>query len=195
MRRRVACILATLALSLTSCESGADRGVTPPTVQPVPSPTPATSGCAHGIGTRLRDLEVRPVLGVVALPTSPDWAALTTARLWDPNRPRLFAKSALVVRAGASFRLEAAPGTPKSLGFSRAPVEANGDASASRSITVKSCPSTPKFHWLAYIGGYYIDRASCVSLMVETGSGTRRVNIGLGAPCPGQPDPPGTSQR
>lgn len=125
-----------------------------------------TLQCGSGMGTDLRGLDVRPVLRVVALPTSPNSAALGTARLEDTALPRLFAKSALVVRNGSSFTLRASPGTPRALGFSWNPHP--GDPSPTRSLVVKSCHGPSASKWLAFIGGYYIDRTSCVVLIVTT---------------------------
>jgi hypothetical protein len=194
MGRGAAFILAAAAIGLAGCTSGSNHGVPAPTAQPEPSPRSVSLACVNGMGTHLRALDVQPVLGVVALPISPESAALGTARLRDSALPRLFAKSALLVRSGSSFRLQASPGSPGSLGFSWNPHE-TGEPSPTRSLVVKHCRASSTSRWLAFIGGYYIDRASCVSLTVSTSTGTRRVKIGVGAPCRGQKPPVGPSQR
>jgi hypothetical protein len=162
-------------------------------MRPEPPPSTDTLACANGMGTKLRGLDLQPVLGVVALPASPTAKALGTGRLEDPRLPRLFAKSALLVRAGASFELLAAPASPKSLAFSWSPHP--GSPSPTRSLMIRTCRSTSNSAWVAFVGGYYIDRESCVSLIVRTSTDQRRVRIGLGAPCVGQQPPVGPSQR
>lgn len=192
MRRWAAFTLVAAAIGLTGCTSGSDHGLPAPTGQPEPSPGSVSLACVNGLGTSLRALGIQPVLGVVALPISPTSAALGTGRLGDSALPRLFAKSALVVRSGSSFRLQAAPGSPSSLSFSWNPHEA--EPSPTRSLVVHDCRSSSTSRWVAFIGGFYIDRASCVSLIVSTSTSMRRVKVGVGAPCHGQKPPVGPSQ-
>jgi hypothetical protein len=194
MRRGAAFILAAAAIGLSGCTSATDHAVPAPTAQPAPSPGPVSLSCVNGMGANLRALGMQPVLGVVALPISPQSAALGTGRLGDSALPRLFAKSALVVRSGSSFRLQASPDSPSGLAFSWNPHE-TGEPSPTRSLVVSHCRASSSSRWLAFIGGYYIDRASCVSLTVSTSTGTRRVKLGVGAPCRGQRPPVGPSQR
>jgi hypothetical protein len=191
--RWAACILSSACLSVAGCTADSGHSVPAPTTHPQPSPASDALRCANGMGTKLRDFDLQPVLGVVALPVSPTTAALGTGRLGDPDLPRLFAKSALLVRAGATFELSSAHGSAKSLAFSWNPHE--GSPAPTRSLVVRRCRSTANSAWLAFIGGYYIDRASCVSLIVRTSTAHRRVRIGLGAPCVGQQPPVGPSQR
>jgi hypothetical protein len=178
-----ACIL------LSGCSSDQGQSVPAATTQPDSAASFVTLQCVNGMSTHLGGLDVRPVLGVVALPASPSARALATGRLGGPGQPRLFAKSALVVRKGSSFSLRAA--TPKTLGFSWNPHE--GDSSPTRSLLVKGCKGSSTSGWLAFVGGYYVDRPSCVALVVKTASGTRRVKVGVGTPCAGQRPPLGPS--
>jgi hypothetical protein len=193
MIRRVACVLSAACLSVAGCTADSGHPIPAPTTRPEPPAVADTLTCANGMGTKLRGLHLQPVLGVVALPAEPTAAALGTARLKDPGLPRLFAKSALLVRAGATFELSTAHGSPKSLAFSWHPHQ--GSPAPTRSLVVRGCRSTSNSTWLAFIGGYYIDHSSCVALIVRTSTAQRRVRIGLGAPCAGQQPPVGPSQR
>jgi hypothetical protein len=193
MIRWAACVLSAACLSVAGCTPDSGHPVPAPTTQPEPPPVSDTLTCATGMGTKLRGLNLQPVRGVVALPASPSAAALGTGRLGDPGLPRLFAKSALLVRADATFELSVAHGSARSLAFSWNPHQ--GTRSPTRSLVVRRCRSTSNSAWLAFVGGYYIDRASCVTLIVRTSTAQRRVQIGLGAPCAGQQKPVGPSQR
>lgn len=44
--------------------------------------------------------------------------------------------------------------------------------------------------WLAYAGGYETAKAGCLTVEVRAGAERQRVQIGVGAPCPGQKPPP-----
>lgn len=193
MMRWAAVVLSAACLSMVGCTAHSRQPIPAPTSQPVPVPVSEPLACVNGISTKLTGQHLRPLLGVVALPTSPTAPALGTARLGVPGVPRLFAKSGLLVRAGASFELSSAPGSPKSLSFSWNPHQ--DTPSPTRSLVVRRCRSTATSKWLAFIGGYYIDQAACVSLIVRTSTAQRRVRIGLGAPCAGQHPPIDGSQR
>jgi hypothetical protein len=193
MMRLAALVLAAASIPLAGCSSEHGNPLPSPTTRPDSAASSVTLQCLNGIGTHLRGLDVRPVLGVVALPTSPNSAALGTGRLGDPGLPRLFAKSPLVVRSGSSFTLTAAPASSRGLGFFWNPHP--GDYSPTRSLVVKSCRAASASKWLAFVGGYYLNRASCVDLTVTTAAGTRRVKVGVGEPCAGQRPPVGPSQK
>jgi hypothetical protein len=185
-------VLATACFILASCTTDSGGGRAPLTAHES-SRGPVALDCASGAGTDLPANDLQAVLGVVALPASPKAAALGTGRLGEGGLPRLFAKSALVVRAGASFELLAAQASPGSLAFSWNPHP--GTPTTTRSLVVRRCRSTSSSQWLAFIGGYYINRASCAAVIVKTTTAERRVRIGLGAPCAGQQQPVGPSQR
>lgn len=189
--RRAACALGAACFSLAGCTGGSSHLAPAPTTDG-PSPSSAVLDCVNGMGTTLRGRDVQPVLGVVALPASPAAAALGTGRLEEPGLPRLFAKSALLIRAGSSFVLRVSPASPSSFGFSWSPHQQN--ESPTRTLVVRRCRSSATSTWLAFIGGYYVDQASCVTLIVTTKTGARRVSIGVGTPCVGQRPPLGPPQ-
>jgi hypothetical protein len=193
MVRPTACVLTAACFMLAGCTADSGHPVLLPTRTPGPSTLSVTLDCANGIGTDLRAKDLQVVLGVVALPASPKAAALGTGRLGVPGQQRLFAKSALVVRAGASFELLSAQTSPRSLAFSWNPH--SDTPRPTRALVVGRCRSTSNTRWLAFIGGYYIDRASCATVIVKTTTGQRRVSIGVGAPCVGQQPPEDPSQQ
>jgi hypothetical protein len=132
---------------------------------------------------------LRVVLGVVALPASPGYPALGTSLSGDSNRAlRLFAKTGLVIRPGATFELIVpAPFANRlSIGWGK-------PGTPSHRVIVNNC-SGPGGGWLAYAGGYWIDQPACVPIIVRTGSKQTEVHIGVGTPCPGQRPPQGPSQ-
>jgi len=182
-------VLTAACFSLASCTTDSGGG-SPPLPTPEPSSESVILDCANGLGTGLRTDELQVVLGVVALPASPRAAALQTARSGDGGQPRLFAKSALVIRAGASFELLAVQAPPRGPTFSWSP----GISAPTRRLVVSECRSTENSRWLAFIGGYYVNRTSCATVIVRTATRQQRVRIGLGASCPGQRPPQGPSQ-
>jgi hypothetical protein len=191
--RRIAGVLTAACFILASCTADSGGGSAPLLAPESSSASVTTLDCANGVSTDLRARDLQVVLGVVALPASPTAAALQTGRLGESGQPRLFAKSALVVRAGDSFELLAAQAPPRSLAFSWSPHTET--PTPTRSLVVSGCRSTYNSKWLAFVGGYHVNRASCATLIVRTATSQRRVRIGLGAPCPGQRPPQGPSER
>ena len=57
-------------------------------------------------------------------------------------------------------------------------------------IHIPACTATgAQTAWFLYRGGYDVVKPDCVSVIVTVNSQRQRVNIGLGAPCPGQAPP------
>jgi hypothetical protein len=135
------------------------------------------------------------VLGVVALPTSPNYPALQTIRTGESNHPRrLFAKTGLIIKARTSFEIIvpppiAAPAAHLGIGWDGTP------SAPSQRIVVSNCPQPGRSDWLAYPGGYWLDHPTCAPLIVKTDGKEQQVHIGLGTPCPGQQPPQGPSEQ
>jgi hypothetical protein len=197
---------AVIALLLAACTSGAGRpgsGKTGPAATPVPaparpdglsasSPAPAAESaldCGSFVGNSARVAPLRVVLGVVALPASPGYQALQTSLSGDGNGPlRLFAKTGLLIRPGATFEL-IVPG-----GFtSRLSIGWGAPGTPSHRVLVGNCASAGG-GWLAYAGGYWIDHPACVPIIVRAGGEQQEVHIGIGTACPGQRPPQEPSQ-
>ena len=149
--------------------------------------------CSEFIGTQAPERDMRVILGVVALPTSPHLReALQTARsgLREPAA-RLFAKWGLVIRAGARLRLIVPDRLRNqfSIGWGNA-----GEGHRGTTIMVDHCTGPPGATWLAYAGGYYVRDPLCAPLIVAAHRQQRRVRIGIGKACPGQRPPPEPTQ-
>lgn len=149
--------------------------------------------CREFIATQPPAHNMRVILGVVALPTSPPLRrALQTARsdLHDPAA-RLFAKWGLDVRAGARLRL-IVPNrlrTRFSIGWGNA-----GEGHRGSTIVVDACSGPPGAKWLVYAGGFYVRDTFCAPVTVAAHQQRRRVPIGVGKACPGQRPPPQPTQ-
>ena len=139
--------------------------------------------CREFIATQPPAHNMRVLLGVVALPTSPPLRrALQTARsdLHDPAA-RLFAKSGLDIRAGARLRLIVPDWlrTRFSIGWGNA-----GEGHRGTTIVVDACTGPPGAKWLVYAGGYYVRDPFCVPPTVAAEQQRRRVRIGVGKGVP-----------
>jgi hypothetical protein len=145
-----------------------------------------TLACAASIDGSPPPAGFEVVLGVVALPTSSAGRALQASDTGDASVPALFAKTGLLVRAGHAFDLAvpARPGNGLAIGWG------NRAFRPSERFAVPECADRYGTGWLAYPGGYWTDRPVCLPLTVRAGGREQVVDIGVGAPCPGQ-QPPG----
>jgi hypothetical protein len=145
--------------------------------------------CGTYIGSQAPPASFQVVLGVVALPASPRYAALQTSLSGSGNGAlRLFAKTGLIIKPGTTFELIVPARFTARLGIGW-----GSPGTPSHRVVVSDCPSAGT-GWLGYAGGYWIDHPACVPIIVRTGGKQQRVNIGLGKACPGQRPPQGPSQ-
>jgi hypothetical protein len=161
-----------------------------------PAQTPDTKRlvCAESIDLARPGADgLQVVLGVVALPTSPQHGALQTARTGMHGRLRLFAKTGLIIKPRTRFELVVPAGLRRRMALSWGNA---GEGAPKGRLTVEDCGrgETTGSRWLVYAGGYYVAHPACVSLLVVAGGQRRRVRIGLGAPCRGQAPPPQPTQ-
>jgi len=161
------------------------------------SSTPSDGGGTlldcNPIGDALPPSDRLVVFGSVALPNPALVAALGTARDPGPTSAvtTFFAKDGLGVTAGTRWRIIVAPesaghlrigwGSPAVPGMSVGPTS--------------TCHVQTSTGWLWYPGGYWTDHPACYAVIVETGTRRQRVNVGVGAPCPGQRSPQGLSDH
>jgi len=127
------------------------------------------------------------LFNLVALPTS---KALQANRSGDlESAGHLFAKAGLYIASGASFSLI----VPADW-VGRLTIGWGSPGQRTTHLYVRDCTASgSQKHWLAFAGGFWIGRPACVPLLVKTASQEQTVQIGLGAPCPGQaPPPPGS---
>jgi hypothetical protein len=197
-----ACMSSTTGLSTGKTSSTTVPGPTstrsdaPSTTQPngpsTSSATPAAESvldCGNYIDGHAPPASFQVVLGVVALPASPRYAALQTSLSGAGNGAlRLFAKTGLVIRPGIEFELI----VPARF-TSRLSIGWGSPGTPSHRVVVNNCPNAGS-EWLAYAGGYWIDHPACVPVIVKVGSKQQQVHIGVGGACPGQRPPQGPSQ-
>jgi hypothetical protein len=182
-------IAAVIAMLLAGCTSGTVRSSTG-------KPSPTTRSTAGSVlDCRLASgvdgvAPLPVVLGVVALPISPRYAALGTALSGDGNGPlRLFAKTGLFFRPGAKFELI----VPARFA-SRLRIGWGAPGTPSQIVEVSNCANPGGGGWLAIPGGYWIDHPACVPIIVRAGGQQQQVHVGVGKACPGQRPPPEPSQ-
>jgi hypothetical protein len=122
--------------------------------------------------------------GALALPTS---SAAPQALQTRPSSERLglFAKTGLLIHAGAAFTITPAPGWRDQAG---AWWGNTGERSVEPSFHGGPCEGTG---WLAFPGGFYVAEPGCVPFDVAVAGTTTRVEIGIGAACHGQQPPDG----
>lgn len=198
--------LAVAIAVLSACTHGASHDAVSGTSSPsasAPTPTRSTNPtmsipsaaesplrCGNYIGREAPTAPWQVVLGVVALPTSPGYPALQTSLTGDTGSGRLFAKTGLLVKPGTTFEIvvPAEFADRFGIGWGGAP------SAPTTRLTVAACPNPGGTGWLAYAGGYWIDRPACVPLIVKAGGEEQRVHIGLGTACPGQSPPQGLTE-
>lgn len=144
----------------------------------------ATLNCDDYIGTDPPSNDLQVVLGVVALPTKPAGLPLQPASTGSSAlSPRLFAKSGLLIKAGTDFDIVVPNRVENRLQIGW------GTARPSHAVAVRNCADVGNTGWLAFAGGYWLDRPACVTLDVRVERERRSVNIGLGTPCPDPEQP------
>src|SRR5262245_588811 len=183
-------------LAFGGCTSSS--GSTQPEVRSDGSPSQTVSAasgdsarlqCGEYIGAHPPVRGLKVVLGVVALPTSGSGPALGTALTKDSAFPRLFAKTGLLIKEGASFRIIIPAGSGDRIGIGW-----GSPATPSRTVVVRHCRAVGlPSRWMAYAGGYWLDHPACVTMQIRTGGRQKVVHIGVGTPCPGQRPPPNPS--
>jgi len=188
VRRAPALLWLLLLAGCTSPSVGTTAGARSSPASPTePVPASASLACEHSIDGGAPPPGFQVILGVVALPTSAAGPALQAGPGGNgPGFPALFAKTGLVVRAGAQVELETPeqPGNRTALGWGSWTQDA-----PTRRFVVPGCPDDRGTGWLVYAGGYYANRPLCLPLTVRVGGQEQQVRIGVGAACPGQAPP------
>ncbi|MEU0938817.1 hypothetical protein [Embleya sp. NPDC005971] len=185
-RLPVAALTCCLLLATTACGADdggdrpdrAERTVEPTEVADLHAEPALTLDCLHVIDERPAPTGALTVfLGDVALETG---RRLQPAEVDGSEPPHpLFAKSGLMVRAGARVDIEVlpAPGNGASI------VWGNGRPAAG-SVRVPGCPArSAEQPWLAFAGGYHVDRPGCVTLIVRSHGLRTKVHVPVGADC------------
>ncbi|MEO1056028.1 MAG: hypothetical protein AAFY28_03860 [Actinomycetota bacterium] len=141
--------------------------------------------CA-GIPTDGPPAEFEIVADAVALPASPNHAALQTSGRESADGDRyFFAKTGLVWNTAASFELV----VPEEFRPTMA-IGWGGPAPHAHRVVVQ-CAGPDE--WVAMPGGYWVTEPICADVIVGTADVQVTVQIGLGTPCPLQAPPQGPS--
>ncbi len=186
----VAAVLTVVLVSGTHARHPAPAGKGPSA-----SPVPATGlgrgqwglPCSDFVGDMPPTHAVRVVLGSVGLPGRPvESRALQTSRAGA----RLFAKSGLWVRSGARFELTV---TTALRGRVTMTWGNAGEGNHGTTLIDRGCRPN-RSPWVNFVGGYWVRRPLCATLIVTSDRRRRRVRVGIGKACPGQRPPPSPSQ-
>jgi hypothetical protein len=122
----------------------------------------------------------------VALPTSSSaTTALQTSVHDGAEGLRLFAKAGLLVKTGAEATLVVPEAWRDRLAIGWGNTSGGHPAAV---LEVGPCEGPGE--WLVYPGGFFVEDASCVPLLISDGGSEHRVHVGVGAPCQGQEPPP-----
>jgi hypothetical protein len=189
--RAVICIAVVVAICPEVACTGKPTAATPSGGSPsaASSPTALPSGsisldCSGPIG--VMSSPTRPysdILGAVGLDTTSTLQAGRTGGTDGPADPhRLFAKIGLLVHAGRDANLSVPPGWATRVSIAWG----NHAAEWTTSLHIPACPPPPSGsgQWLAYPGGFSLDKAACVPLDVRAGSRTTTVHVSVGTHCP-----------
>jgi hypothetical protein len=138
--------------------------------------------CADFVGTAAPDHGMQVIDGVIGLPST-RVPALQASLTGDSGATRLFSKNGLLVRAGADITLTVADPDHQSIAWGK-------PGTTTKRLVIRGCHTPAGDRWIAFAGGYFVDRPGCISVIVAHGAFTKAVKIGAGAPCSGQ-QPPG----
>ena len=146
------------------------------------TPAPSSSGsfdCADHIQSQGVPRSYHAVLGAVALPVWPAGGIQHTARDSSNGAPRLFAKSGLLVHTGVASTIttQAPPSGRALIGWR------NSAVTPTQRVEIPACPAGGGATWLAFPGGFWVDRPACVRLTVRTATGTASERVAVGTPC------------
>ncbi|WP_156313055.1 hypothetical protein [Micromonospora sp. HK10] len=178
-------------MTLAACTptGSADHGQAPTSARADPRTSlPADGSSAEPCSTSVEALREPPagyrLVGEdVAVP---DRAVLEAQESGEADpAARLFAKWGLVVRGGAVIDLRVAPGWADRARIGWGTVTVPGPAARVRACS----PVDPQSAWLAFAGGTWVSRATCLPLIVESRGRTAQVRLGIGVSCGGT-DPP-----
>ena len=178
--RRLLAALGTLGVVVLA---GCTHGQSPQTQKPAPSrqPTSVTQfDCADHIPGQAPPRSYRVILGAVALPVWPAGGVQQTATDGANDAPRLFAKSGLMVRVGvaSTITVQAPAHRVARIGWR------NSSVTPTRSVQIPACTSEGSARWLAFPGGFWVDRPTCVRVTVRTATAAATERVAVGARCP-----------
>jgi hypothetical protein len=184
MRTAVLAVMAAILLA-TACSDGGKATASGPPVPTAASLVPGAEAlvCRAPIDSLAAPpAEFETVAGVVALETARTLPSEPSGEL-DPARA-LFAKTGLLIRAGAQFELIVPDEWVGRLGLRWGNV---GGEPITEHLQITGCRTGSGADWLVYPGGFYVAAPACVPVIVKSGTGSRTVAVSVGAPCPSVP--------
>jgi hypothetical protein len=127
------------------------------------------------------------VLDAVALPDPTRTAALGISRQPNPVEPQqtFFAKTGLGIRVGADWSLTVPAEAVDHLRIGWGSPGTPGTVVHPPTCTLP--PSATGWQW--FPGGYWVDEPGCYPVEVHSAGTVQQVQVGVGAPCPGQTPP------
>lgn len=187
---RVAAGAAVVLLAGCTSPAPAGHGATASNPAAVVASTPAGAGAepslAASVGlvpcaSSIRGLpdppgDYRVVVQNVAVPTTSFFQVGDSGKT-DPAI-RLFAKWALMVRAGAGVDLQVGPGFED-----RARIGWGGPVLPAAAVHVPACPAPSSSVWLVFAGGTWVTQPACVPLVVRSQGQEAQLLLGIGVPC------------
>jgi hypothetical protein len=187
MRRVLRVVMVIAVCSAVACTGKAtpaappDEGKTAASSRGASPSGSASLDCANPIGAM--SSPARPytgILDVVGLDITSNLGVHSTSSA-DPHR--LFAKTGLLVHAEreADLTVPAGWATRVSIAWG------NQAAEWTTGLHIPACPQPPAASgpWLAFPGGFSVDKAACVPLRVRAHNTTTTVHVSVGARCPG----------
>ena len=130
--------------------------------------------CAQAIGIgNAPGATTAKVLNKVGLPRRTISSGGTTE---FPEAPRHWFKQGLVIR-GSTFTLTVPDAWREHLAIGW-----GSPAQPSERVTVDGC-TWGSANWIAYAGGFWVDKNACVPLIVEAGGHRKTVHVSLGKSC------------
>jgi hypothetical protein len=96
----------------------------------------------------------------------------------------LYSRLPIFIRAGArAFTIQIAPAWRQKAGMAW---DNRGDAKPpiAHGVRVIPCPSDQAGVWLAYPGGFYVERAACLPIVITIGARRYPARVPLGRACP-----------
>lgn len=135
--------------------------------------------CSAHILTQGRSPTYHLFLRAVARQVWPMAGVLQVSSAHTIGAPRLFAKTGLLVRAGvpSTITVQASPHRVARIGWR------NGWVTPTRRVEVPPCPRDGKSRWLAFPGGYWVHRPTCVTVTVRAQGRAKTERVAVGAPC------------
>lgn len=190
---RAMLLCAAMALACACCSRGGDHSDGQQSVPTSPTAGSTSALPSHASVGTAADFGCASFIDHVAAPPEgyqifADAVALNV----DPTQMTLpgrrnagdgyFVKTGLLIRPAQATLVSVAPNVADKVTIGWGTVRAEDDATA---LVIPVCPGPTNAgsQWLVYAGGFYVDRAVCVPLLVRSRDLAVTARIPVGAPC------------